>query len=214
MVIKGYSKSAGYQPGVRFEDNRFRNSWNAVFVAGAWRFVQCNWGARHLVNAKEVPKPGSKSKSDSLRYKRSFCSRSLVIFVSQLTIRSDCLVCFFFFVVTNTTTITFWRIPKSSSTNFSLSNLNGNCLRPPSRSKSSKTCLLFVRSSSATDFISLMKTPKLSWSLIPQVIRSITIELKDSHFVPFTWLIAKRVDENTNRYNYRLLPFFNWLQEL
>lgn len=68
VVIKGYSKSAGYQPGVRFEDNRFRNSWNAVYVAGSWRFVQCNWGARHLVNAKEVPKPGSKGKSDSLRY--------------------------------------------------------------------------------------------------------------------------------------------------
>ncbi len=66
-MIKGYSKSAGYQPGVKFEDNRFRNSWNAVYVAGAWRFVQCNWGARHLVNAKEVPKPG-KAKSDSLRY--------------------------------------------------------------------------------------------------------------------------------------------------
>ncbi|XP_067137099.1 hillarin-like [Centruroides vittatus] len=68
VVIKGYSKSAGYQPGVRFEDNRFRNSWNAVYVAGAWRFVQCNWGARHLVNAKEIPKPGNKGKSDSLRY--------------------------------------------------------------------------------------------------------------------------------------------------
>lgn len=69
VVIKGYSKSAGYQPGVRFEDNRFRNSWNAVYVAGAWRFVQCNWGARHLVNAKEVPKTGSKGgKSDSLRF--------------------------------------------------------------------------------------------------------------------------------------------------
>ncbi|KAB0803031.1 hypothetical protein PPYR_05217 [Photinus pyralis] len=68
VVIKGYSKSAGYQPGVKFEDNRFRNSWNAVYVAGAWRFVQCNWGARHLVNAKEVPKAGNKAKSDSLRY--------------------------------------------------------------------------------------------------------------------------------------------------
>ncbi|XP_074593550.1 peptidase hillarin isoform X2 [Brevipalpus obovatus] len=71
VVIKGYSKSAGYQPGIRFEDNRFRNSWNAVYVAGGWRFVQCNWGARHLVNAKEVPKPGSVckgGKSDSLRY--------------------------------------------------------------------------------------------------------------------------------------------------
>lgn len=67
VVIKGYSKSAGYQPGVHFEDSRFRNSWNAVYVAGAWRFVQCNWGARHLVNAKEVPKVGAKGKSDSLR---------------------------------------------------------------------------------------------------------------------------------------------------
>ena len=69
VVIKGYSKSAGYQPGVRFEDNRFRNSWNAVYVAGSWRFVQCNWGARHLVNAKDAPHPGQpKEKSDSLRY--------------------------------------------------------------------------------------------------------------------------------------------------
>ncbi|GAB0089951.1 uncharacterized protein DMENIID0001_045800 [Sergentomyia squamirostris] len=67
VVIKGYSKSAGYQPGVRFQDSRFRNSWNAVYVAGAWRFVQCNWGARHLVNAKEAPKTG-RGKNDSLRY--------------------------------------------------------------------------------------------------------------------------------------------------
>uniref|UniRef100_T1J1X0 Phosphatidic acid phosphatase type 2/haloperoxidase domain-containing protein n=1 Tax=Strigamia maritima TaxID=126957 RepID=T1J1X0_STRMM len=68
VVIKGYSKSAGYQPGVCFEDNRFRNSWNAVYVAKAWRFVQCNWGARHLVNAKQAPRPGTKGKADSLRY--------------------------------------------------------------------------------------------------------------------------------------------------
>ncbi|XP_047740561.1 hillarin-like [Hyalella azteca] len=66
VVIKGYSKSAGYQPGVRFEDNRFRNSWNAVYVAGAWRFVQCNWGARHLVNAKE--KTHKRKKDNNLRY--------------------------------------------------------------------------------------------------------------------------------------------------
>lgn len=72
VVIKGYSKSAGYQPGVHFEDSRFRNSWNAVYVAGAWRFVQCNWGARHLVNAKEVPKVGAKGKSDSLRLESNF----------------------------------------------------------------------------------------------------------------------------------------------
>lgn len=38
-----------------------------MYVAGAWRFVQCNWGARHLVNAKEAPKTG-RGKNDSLRY--------------------------------------------------------------------------------------------------------------------------------------------------
>ena len=37
------------QPGVAFEDARFRNTWNAVYLDGSWRFVQCNWGARHLV---------------------------------------------------------------------------------------------------------------------------------------------------------------------
>ncbi|CAP21924.1 Protein CBR-LTD-1 [Caenorhabditis briggsae] len=53
VVIKGFSKSAGYQPGYSFDDHRFRNTWNAVFLDGSWRFVQCNWGARHLVNAKD-----------------------------------------------------------------------------------------------------------------------------------------------------------------
>ncbi|MCP9261193.1 hypothetical protein DINM_004580 [Dirofilaria immitis] len=67
VVIKGYSKSAGYQPGYRFEDNRFRNTWNAVYLSGSWRFVQCNWGARHLVNAKEGSARTS-NRSDSLRY--------------------------------------------------------------------------------------------------------------------------------------------------
>ncbi|KAF7640349.1 LIM zinc-binding domain-containing protein [Meloidogyne graminicola] len=58
VVIKGFSKSAGYQPGIPFPDNRFRNTWNAVFLDGSWRFVQCNWGARHLVNAKELKNGG------------------------------------------------------------------------------------------------------------------------------------------------------------
>uniref|UniRef100_A0A914P7D5 Transglutaminase-like domain-containing protein n=1 Tax=Panagrolaimus davidi TaxID=227884 RepID=A0A914P7D5_9BILA len=80
VVIKGFSKSAGYQPGFKFDDNRFRNTWNAVFLDGSWRFVQCNWGARHIVNAKESataasrhPYPsssnsGSSTKDGNLRY--------------------------------------------------------------------------------------------------------------------------------------------------
>lgn len=66
VVIKGYSKSAGYQPGLRFEDSRFRNTWNAVYLDGSWRFVQCNWGARHLVNAKDGQQNGPLNNSSAL----------------------------------------------------------------------------------------------------------------------------------------------------
>uniref|UniRef100_A0AC34QNY8 LIM zinc-binding domain-containing protein n=1 Tax=Panagrolaimus sp. JU765 TaxID=591449 RepID=A0AC34QNY8_9BILA len=67
VVIKGYSKSAGFQPGFRFDDSRFRNTWNAVFLDGSWRFVQCNWGARHIVNAKESTRKDPQ-KDGNLRY--------------------------------------------------------------------------------------------------------------------------------------------------
>lgn len=68
VVIRGYSKSAGYLPGMKFEDKKFRNTWNAVFLDGSWRFVQCNWGARHLVNAKDAPKPAERTNAENLRY--------------------------------------------------------------------------------------------------------------------------------------------------
>uniref|UniRef100_A0A6G1S7H5 Kyphoscoliosis peptidase n=1 Tax=Aceria tosichella TaxID=561515 RepID=A0A6G1S7H5_9ACAR len=71
VVIKGYSKSAGYQPGVRFEGNRFRNSWNAVYVAGAWRFVQCNWGARHLVSVAVMQDKNSNNNNKTQNNGRS-----------------------------------------------------------------------------------------------------------------------------------------------
>lgn len=55
-------------------------------MAGAWRFVQCNWGARHLVNAKEVPKTGSKSgKSDSLRFGLVLFSFRVILVVIDIT---------------------------------------------------------------------------------------------------------------------------------
>lgn len=55
---------------MHFEDNRFRNTWNAVFLEGGWRFVQCNWGARHLVNARDIPYPGGRAVGsvENLRY--------------------------------------------------------------------------------------------------------------------------------------------------
>jgi hypothetical protein len=50
--IKGHSKSVGYEPGMKIQPGKFTNTWNAVLVDGEWRFVQCNWGARHLVMSK------------------------------------------------------------------------------------------------------------------------------------------------------------------
>ncbi|ESO98693.1 hypothetical protein LOTGIDRAFT_142420, partial [Lottia gigantea] len=47
-VIQGYSKGAGYKPGMKLEDEKFRNSWTAVSIDGSWCFVNCNWGARHV----------------------------------------------------------------------------------------------------------------------------------------------------------------------
>ncbi|CAF2985496.1 unnamed protein product [Rotaria socialis] len=51
--VKGHSKSVGYEPGMRIGEGKFTNTWNAVVIDGEWRFVQCNWGARHLVMSKD-----------------------------------------------------------------------------------------------------------------------------------------------------------------
>ena len=47
-MIKGYSKSTEYLPGEEFVDTRYRNTWNAVFAAGGWRLIQCNWAMLNL----------------------------------------------------------------------------------------------------------------------------------------------------------------------
>ena len=47
-VIDGYSKGAGYKPGSALESDTFRNQWTSVYVKGEWRFINCNWGARHV----------------------------------------------------------------------------------------------------------------------------------------------------------------------
>lgn len=52
-IIEGYSKGAGYKPGSRLKGNSFRNQWTAVCVDGAWRFVNCNWGARHVKGPRD-----------------------------------------------------------------------------------------------------------------------------------------------------------------
>ncbi|KAL5103183.1 Hillarin [Taenia crassiceps] len=48
QYISGYSKGAGYRPGMSLKQGSlFRNTWLAVYAAGGWRFVNCNWAARY-----------------------------------------------------------------------------------------------------------------------------------------------------------------------
>ena len=47
-IIHGFSKGVGYKPGSKFRDSRFRNHWTAVWIKDSWRFINCNWGARHV----------------------------------------------------------------------------------------------------------------------------------------------------------------------
>lgn len=67
VEIKGHSKSVGYEPGMKINPESFQNTWNAVYIDGDWRLVQCNWGARHLVLNKD--KSHEKvNKRDQIRY--------------------------------------------------------------------------------------------------------------------------------------------------
>lgn len=52
QYISGYSKGAGYRPGMSLKQGAlFRNTWLVVFAAGGWRFVNCNWAARYVTSA-------------------------------------------------------------------------------------------------------------------------------------------------------------------
>ena len=53
QVIEGYSKGAGYRPGSQLQGLMFRNQWTAVSIDGSWRFINCNWGARHVKGPKD-----------------------------------------------------------------------------------------------------------------------------------------------------------------
>ncbi|KAK6190125.1 hypothetical protein SNE40_002058 [Patella caerulea] len=52
-IILGYSKGAGYKPGMRMEGATFRNSWTAVNIDGSWRLVNCTWAARHVTGHRD-----------------------------------------------------------------------------------------------------------------------------------------------------------------
>jgi hypothetical protein len=67
-VIQGYSKGAGYRPGMRIEGDKFRNSWTAVYITGSWCFINCNWGARH-VKGHQVKREGQAEDMQKFFYK-------------------------------------------------------------------------------------------------------------------------------------------------
>ncbi|KAL8576564.1 hypothetical protein ACOMHN_003122 [Nucella lapillus] len=67
VEVKGHSKSVGYEPGMTLSPDTFHNTWNAVLIAGDWRLIQCNWGARHLVLSKDRVEEKERSK-EQIRY--------------------------------------------------------------------------------------------------------------------------------------------------
>uniref|UniRef100_A0A2C9JDD3 LIM zinc-binding domain-containing protein n=1 Tax=Biomphalaria glabrata TaxID=6526 RepID=A0A2C9JDD3_BIOGL len=52
-IVLGYSKGAGYKPGMRMDGQTFRNSWTVVNINGSWRLVNCTWAARHVTGHKD-----------------------------------------------------------------------------------------------------------------------------------------------------------------
>lgn len=48
VTISGYSKGLRHQPDVQFSGNERNHSWNAVFINGEWRFIDCTWGSGYL----------------------------------------------------------------------------------------------------------------------------------------------------------------------
>ena len=53
-IILGYSKGAGYKPGMNLTGNTFRNSWTAVAIDGNWRLLNVTWAARSVTGTKDA----------------------------------------------------------------------------------------------------------------------------------------------------------------
>lgn len=51
-MVHGYAKGVGYKPGMKFDGEGFKHSWNVIKINGEWKIVDPNWGARHVVGKK------------------------------------------------------------------------------------------------------------------------------------------------------------------
>lgn len=120
---------------------------------------------------------GSQARKNQIRQSevRTCCSRLTWYFVAWCQLTTFIWVSIFFLVKcnlpvgTNTTTTTFWRIPRSSSTSSSRCSPSGSCWRTPSRWRSSRSCPSWGRSSSGTNSASPATTWSPSCTQIPQV---------------------------------------------
>lgn len=53
VTIPGCSKGLRHQPDKQFTEGERNHSWNAVFINGEWRFVDCTWGSGFLDTNKK-----------------------------------------------------------------------------------------------------------------------------------------------------------------
>ncbi len=53
-TVSGYAKGYGYSPGAVFSGTN--HDWNAVLIDGAWRLMDCTWGAGHVGTDKRFVK--------------------------------------------------------------------------------------------------------------------------------------------------------------
>lgn len=48
-IIRGYAKWVDYNPGVKFNPDTDKHTWNAVYINGTWGLVDANWGAMEVI---------------------------------------------------------------------------------------------------------------------------------------------------------------------
>lgn len=48
-IISGYAKGVDYIPGMKFNQDTDKHSWNAVYINGTWGLVDADWAARGII---------------------------------------------------------------------------------------------------------------------------------------------------------------------
>lgn len=48
-IISGYAKGVDYIPGMKFNPDTDKHSWNAVYINGTWGLVDADWAARGII---------------------------------------------------------------------------------------------------------------------------------------------------------------------